>query len=132
VNHPIDNIIRLSNGVTGETYWIGISLSIAKEGYYNALIYMNKDNFHIRSFAIFKGCKKPKRKADYISHNKQGEVSSLYWYGTDKRGDYVIRDSDHWANINCKHIAKCVWFLYYHKQTSAGKCYFSKFKGRGK
>ena len=31
-------------------------------------------------------------------------ISSLYWYGEDKRGKYVIRESDHWGKV-----ASCQW-----------------------
>ena len=53
--------------------------------------------FFIGTIAVFKGCKTPKRKPNYISYNRFGIVSSSYYYGSDKKGDYVIRVSDHWS-----------------------------------
>lgn len=53
----------------------------------------NQDNFYNNAKAVFKGCKIPKRKPDYISYNRYGEVSSRYWY-TDSG---VVRASDHWS-----------------------------------
>ena len=42
-------------------------------------------------------------------------ASSVYWYGENKRGKYVIRLSDHWSNRNkrpdCGRIASCYWDL---------------------
>jgi len=78
---------------------------------------MNKDNFYLCSKARFKGCKRPKRKPDFTSYNRRGIVSSEYWYGEDKKGEYVIRSSDHWSNSNdkvifsCEKIASCYWWL---------------------
>jgi len=41
--------------------------------------------------------------------------SSEYWYGSDKKGAYVIRLSGHWSNqnkkIECKKIASYKWSL---------------------
>ena len=82
------------------------------------------ENFFIKTEAIFKGCKKPKRKPDYISYSidyytEEKRISSQYWYGENKKGKYVIRESDHWvkmkklsSNKQIKHIksvATCLW-----------------------
>lgn len=103
-------------------------------------------NFFKHTTAVFKGCKKPKRKPDFISLNKKSleilgieQPSSYYWYGTDSKGSFVIRYSGHWVNISnftnkkvildCKNIASCVWGL---KTTNpeqmTGKAYFKNFK----
>lgn len=53
-------------------------------------------------FKNFKKCNAPKRKPDSVSRYQfQGEtlVSSVYWYGYDKRGRYMIRMSGHWGNV---------------------------------
>lgn len=58
------------------------------------------ENFFISTFAMFKVCKTPKRKPDYISRASEywgGGISSSYWYGEDKKGKYVIRKSNHWV-----------------------------------
>ncbi|MFL1601819.1 hypothetical protein PGL34_06060 [Riemerella anatipestifer] len=34
----------------------------------------------------------------------KSEISSRYWYGEDSKGQYVIRESDHWGQV-----ASCVW-----------------------
>jgi hypothetical protein len=74
--------------------------------------------YHGCTRGTFRGCKKPKRKPDYGSAS-----GSQYWYGTDKKGDYVIRCSNHWTNVcviydkkvnsytnrNCKRIATSLW-----------------------
>lgn len=72
------------------------------------------NNYFHNTIANFKGCKKPKRKPDYVS--KSG---SKYWYGENKRGKYVIRHSDHWCNVflaadkirECSNIASCYWSI---------------------
>lgn len=107
-----------------------------------------KNNFYSNSYAIFKVCKTPKREPDFIS-----ESGSMYWYGSNKKGEYVIRLSNHWSainnNIGCKSISSC-WFniigqfdastsdsvlngRYVRKrnnQTITGKAYFSDFRRR--
>lgn len=97
---------------------------------------IGKTNFFSCTFAVFKGCKQPKREPDFISYDKRtGKKSSMYWYGSNKNGNYVIRKSDHWTKINgdveCKFIASCVWELKYSRPTHCGKAYFSTFRGRG-
>ena len=59
----------------------------------------------------WKRCNKPKRKPDYVSKRKYMGIetkciSSQYWYGSDSKGDYIIRQSDHWGNV-----ATCFWLL---------------------
>lgn len=98
------------------------------------------DNFFIGTTGIFKGCKTPKRKPDFVSMGKRGTVSSTYWYGEDSKGPYVIRNSDHWVLLKkigsnkiysqCDSIASCTWHI---KTTQpldgciSGKCYLKDF-----
>lgn len=102
------------------------------------------ENFFLNTEAVFKGCKTPKRKPDYISYNRYtSEESSRYWYGEDKKGKYVIRESNHWVSRRdferksleeCSSIATCKWDIKNIKNTSyelvSGKCYLSNFKKR--
>lgn len=84
------------------------------------------NNYFSGTIATFKGCKTPKREPDYISYMKFRDeitdiVSYRYWYGDDKNGTYVIRESNHWCNykkftydwkhFGCKNIASCYWRL---------------------
>lgn len=113
------------------------------------------DNFFMNTQASFKACKRPKREADYTSFNREGRVSSEYWYGEDSVGSYVIRFSDHWASrfprpkvqgfgskakqeaklLELSHlrwIASCKWFLKNQfaadgSENSCGKCYLKDF-----
>jgi hypothetical protein len=106
-------------------------------------------NFFLSTFALFKACKTPKRKADYVSRSSAywgGGISSAYWYGSDNKGSYVIRKSNHWVKhrndkleitgADCNMIASCNWQIkksknsnYGNKETTlTGKCYLSKFK----
>lgn len=55
----------------------------------------SKENFFLCTKAVFKGCKVPRRKPDYISRDRAGNVSSIYWY-TDKG---VYRQSNHWSYV---------------------------------
>jgi hypothetical protein len=95
-------------------------------------------NFFISTQAVFKGCKIPKRKPDYVS-----DSGSIYWYGENKKGSYVIRQSDHWVNLKkignntiirqCARIATCQWHLKTNhpgmgEETIAGKCYLGDFQ----
>jgi len=108
---------------------------------------ITKENFFMNTFALYKICKRPKRKPDYISYNKNygGMVSSEYWYGSDKNGDFVIRSSNHWVlrkdnqkslDADCNMISSCNWQIILplqskydnDKRTIVGKAYFSKFK----
>ncbi|MDP3836841.1 MAG: hypothetical protein Q8Q67_01955 [bacterium] len=108
-------------------------------------IEINQDNFYLGTKCRFKGCKKPKRKADYTSYNRDQEISSEYWYGEDKNGKYVIRCSKHWSRTNsigellcCGKIASCYWWLITNCKKSyeygiferffCGKAYFSNFE----
>ena len=63
----------------------------------------NENNFYINTMANFAEVEKPGREPDYISYNRNFEISSMYWYT--KEG--VIRGSDHWG----KGVASCDWFL---------------------
>lgn len=95
------------------------------------------NNYFIETRATFRGCSTPKRKPDYKSAS-----GSLYWYGTDRNGKYVIRYSDHWLMRNriysnnlistyapreCKRIASCLWKLKTNKLSNCGKCYLNDF-----
>ena len=92
-------------------------------------------NFFKGTKGVFKACKTPKRKPDYIS--KSG---SKYWYGYNKKGSYVIRKSDHWVKTyhrkggffldGCKRVASCFWCLKGNmwKQANTGKIYFKDLK----
>lgn len=100
----------------------------------------NINNYYTRTKCVFKGCNKPNREPDYVSGS-----GSLYWYGRDKKGSYVIRSSDHWSlltnkfgkliysYVNCGSIASCFWKL---KTTSeeklVGKAYFKDFSENNK
>ena len=109
---------------------------------------MKTRDFYFNTKATFKGCKRPKRRPDYVSLNKWGYTSSLYWYGEDKHGKYVIRESNHWSYVytnhtlleetslrECKHVASCFWALKSSRLTSkyrvCGKCYLKDFKAIG-
>jgi hypothetical protein len=64
----------------------------------------NKDNFYINTIGEFEDIdKRPKREPDYVSRDRDGNVSSEYWYSEDG----VIRGSNHWG----KEVASCDWFL---------------------
>lgn len=77
------------------------------------------DNFYHNSIGTWKGCKKPNRKPDYISYNRDGKISSIYWYGENKNGRFVIRMSAHWTSYKqnktiekgCTSVASCYWRL---------------------
>lgn len=100
------------------------------------------DNYFVSSIASFKACKRPKRKPDYISYNKYGYISSMYWYGEDKNGQYVIRHSDHWSHVHtkdwhclteCIRVARCYWVLYGKDvESCCGKCHLKNFKYNNK
>lgn len=93
-------------------------------------------NFFLATKARFKGCKRPKRDPDYISYGRYEEISSEYWYGTNKKGSYIIRDSGHWSSSNqkfdvieCGKIASCYWWLVTNKKnTRCGKAYLNAFR----
>lgn len=101
---------------------------------------IDKDNFFISTKVFFKGCKEPKRKPDYISKTRYGSVSSVYWYGKNKHGSFVIRKSDHWSAYKdflnthkkgCNKIRSCLWFLKTNHNLGdfiCGKAYFYDFK----
>lgn len=75
----------------------------------------NKDNYYVATKATFRGCKRPRRKPDYISYDRDGDISSEYWYVANG----VIRGSEHWSFVNgddyavtiCGSIATCHWGL---------------------
>jgi len=97
-------------------------------------------NYFRQTKAFFKGCKTPKRNPDYISYDKHtGDISSRYWYGNDKIGGYVIRESNHWSNYKefdsnhpvkgCGMVASCKWGIKTNNNTRriSGKAYFNDF-----
>lgn len=113
---------------------------------------IDETNFFSRTQAIFFVCKRPKRPANYVSRSKYSyydkngirrqTISSTYWYGEDKKGKFVIRESDHWG---C--VASCNWGFNAHffsrdqwcrqdeilkfkcnKKTFSAKAYFKDFK----
>lgn len=113
------------------------------------------ENFFMNTQVIFKGCKTPKRKPDFES--KKGSfdytmfktyehISSQYWYGEDKKGLYVIRESNHWSfrrNFLKKkqvfecNVSSCQWHIksknalgepFFCKDRIAGKAYLKNFK----
>jgi hypothetical protein len=91
---------------------------------------MNKDNYYHSSCADFKPCNRKKRIPDVTTLAKRsGCVSSVYWYGTDKNGDYVVRGSAHWGSVS-----KCFWTLAgstaNSKEFRYGKCYFADMRER--
>lgn len=55
--------------------------------------------------------------------DKRLGISSRYWYGKDKKGTYVIRESDHWGKV-----ASCNWettrFVKGKGYTKCAKIYF--------
>lgn len=88
-------------------------------------------NFFKKTRASFKGCKRPRRKPDYISYDRYGDVSSEYWY-TNKG---VVRCSDHWSAVHmpqtnlieCGKVASCHWVLKATSYTDCGFCLWGKF-----
>lgn len=61
---------------------------------------MNKitfENYFHGTKATFKGCKEPRHAPYYISYNG---IGSRYWLGIDKKGEYVIRLSNHWSAMS--------------------------------
>lgn len=98
---------------------------------------VNFYNYFNGTYAVFKGCKIPKRKPDFISNS-----GSKYWQQSNSRGGYVIRLSDHWVNIkiignndiyqDCDKIASCQWHIKTNyvigRGMIAGKCYLKNFE----
>jgi len=92
----------------------------------------NSSNYHISTHATFKACNVPNRTPDFIS--KSG---SKYWYGQNKNGGYVIRQSDHWnrqyhngrlSSIGCIKISTCLWDIIRATPSDTGKAYFKDFE----
>ena len=64
----------------------------------------SKDNYYFDTMAEFDPMKsRPRRQPDYVSRDRNGKVSSEYWYTEDG----VIRGSDHWG----EGVASCDWSL---------------------
>lgn len=87
---------------------------------------INHSNFFVGTQAWFKPCERPDREPDFISLS-----GSKYWYGEDKDGGFVIRESDHWGAVG-----PCDWRI---KNTPSrnkrrllvhkiGRCRLHKFK----
>ncbi len=72
----------------------------------------DKNNFFINTMAEFEKTERPNREPDYVSKDRNGHISSRYWY-TD---DGVIRGSNHWGNG----VASCDWLLEGSKQNMKG------------
>mgnify|MGYP000238767366 CR=1 FL=1 len=99
-------------------------------------------NFFISTKVVFKGCKIPKRKPDFISMSNYGgyeSISSMYWYGKDKKGAFVIRVSDHWVmkysftqekEQHLKHIRSCIWNIKTNQESKNKKGYEIKIAGK--
>ena len=102
---------------------------------------MNKDTFYLNTKATFKGCRRPSRKPDYTSFDRDGNISSEYWYTKDG----VYRNSNHWSIIylngkdvcfldmkhsfTCKKISSCFWRLNCSKsKTTCGFASWSAFR----
>lgn len=107
----------------------------------HSINYTNINNTFSQTFGVFKECKTPKRKPDYISYTKDGKKSSSYWYGTDSKGDYIIRQSNHWSSNltskvltkGCGFIRSTYWILKSFKgrtkpASNTGKIHLSNFK----
>lgn len=62
--------------------------------------------------AEFEKTERPNREPDYVSKDRNGHISSRYWY-TDEG---VIRGSNHWGNG----VASCDWLLKGSKQNMKG------------
>jgi hypothetical protein len=97
------------------------------------------------TFAVFRECKTPKAAPDFVSYDKRGKISSRYWERENKKGKYIVRESDHWCRYSlagrgswrerCNRIKKCIWELRLINNMAnergmiAGKCYLSDFRG---
>lgn len=85
----------------------------------------------------------PARKPDYISYDKYGDISSMYWYY--KR--WVIRWSTHWSAVfakktnavalplECGNVSSCFWTLKVPREDTletamCGKCNWNNFSER--
>jgi len=92
----------------------------------------NRTNFSYRTIAEFVECELPLTKPDYTSFDRHGNVSSKYYFGEDEGGEFVIRFSSHWSNINSATIGSCIWTIKLSNKSKkrywrAGKAYFSLF-----
>lgn len=72
----------------------------------------NENNFFVNTMAEFEKTERPNREPDYVSKDRNGHISSRYWY-TDEG---VIRGSNHWGNG----VASCDWLLKGSKQNMKG------------
>lgn len=66
------------------------------------------ENIKILHFELFDSCRIDKSYffefCVKLTYTEPNGISSRYWYGKDRRGEYVIRESDHW-----KRVASCHW-----------------------
>lgn len=65
-------------------------------------MYIDVENFFVASQGVFNLCDKPNRKPDFVSYNRKGHISSIYYYTKTS----VIRISNHWGKV-----AKCKWAI---------------------
>lgn len=63
----------------------------------------NENNFFKNTIATFNQTERPNREPDFVSRDRDGNVSSEYWYTENG----VIRGSDHWGTG----VASCDWEL---------------------
>lgn len=95
----------------------------------------NKTNFFVATKATFVGCRRPSRRPDYVSLDREGNVSSEYWYTSDG----VYRCSNHWSKMYsafanvltttiCGKVASCYWRLRTTKNTRCGFALWSAFQ----
>ena len=94
----------------------------------------NKIPPFLKTKAVFRDCKVPKRQPDYVSYY-QGHVSSRYWYTYGG----LIRESNHWSAIVgysegtlCCGLGQGYWVLKTRKKSGnpfkCGKCKWSHFE----
>ena len=63
----------------------------------------NKENFFYNTYGVFEKTDHPDRQADHVSIDRNGKISSKYWYTSEG----VYRLSNHWGHS----IASCDWYL---------------------
>lgn len=74
-----------------------------KEYYYlcenksNKMPNINQYNYYTNTLAIFKGCKVPKRKPDFISHSKH---NSCYYIPTNEIKQFIIKSEYNYITLN--------------------------------
>lgn len=63
----------------------------------------DKTSFFHNTIAIYQETRRPRRPPDHVSYDRNGKVSSEYWYTENA----VIRGSNHWGTG----VASCDWAL---------------------